>query len=100
MSVLNRLRDVPGRVDARLQPLRATVPYRAWERYSRVRGNVLAGGVAYFAFFSIFPALALGFTLFGLVLGDREDLQVELVSYLNESLGSTVVSYHEGQVGV
>ena len=32
---------------------------RAWRRYSDARGNLLAGGVTYFAFFSIFPAVAL-----------------------------------------
>jgi membrane protein len=100
MTVLERLRDVPGRVDARLQPLRATVPYRAWQRYGAVRGNVLAGGIAYFAFFSIFPALAIGFTLFALVLGNDLHLQTQLVRYVNESLGSTVISYHAGQAGV
>jgi membrane protein len=97
MSALDRLRDVPGRVDARLQPLRATLPYRAWQRYGAVRGNVLAGGIAYFAFFSIFPALAIGFTLFALVLGNQEDLQAQLVQYINSSLGSAVIGYHKGQ---
>src|SRR3954452_20792372 len=100
MPVLERLRDVPGRVDARLQPLRAMRPYRAWQRYGAVRGNVLAGGVAYFAFFSIFPALAIGFTLFALVLGNRLDLQAQLVQSLNGALGSTVIGYHPGQAGV
>src|ERR1044071_6126307 len=100
MTVLDRLRDVPGRVDAGLAPLRGTLPYRAWQRYGAVRGNVLAGGIAYFAFFSIFPALAIGFTLFALVLGNQEDLQVQLVKYVNESLGATVISYHPGQAGV
>ena len=38
------------------------------------RGNVLAGGVSYFAFFSIFPAVALAFTVFGFVLQGRPDL--------------------------
>ena len=100
MSVLDRLRGLPGRVGARLEPLRAALPYRAWERYGAVRGNVLAGGIAYFAFFSIFPALAIGFTLFALVLGNQEELQVELVQYVNSSLGSTVISYHPGQAGL
>jgi membrane protein len=100
MSVLDRLRDVPGRVGARLQPLRDSLPYRAWQRYGAVRGNVLAGGIAYFAFFSIFPALAIGFTLFALVLGNQEDLQVQLVQYINSTLGSTVISYHSGQAGM
>jgi membrane protein len=100
MSVLGRLRDIPGRVDALLQPIRASLLYRAWQRYGAVRGNVLAGGIAYFAFFSVFPALAIGFTLFALVLGNQEDLQAQLVHYINSSLGSTVISYHSGQGGV
>jgi membrane protein len=100
MTLLDRLRNVPGRVDARLEPLRSMLPYRAYARYGAVRGNVLAGGIAYFAFFSIFPALAIGFTIFAVLLGNQEDLQVQVVQYLNSSLGSTVISYHEGQTGV
>jgi len=97
MSLLDRIRAVPGRVDARLQPLYATLPWRAYARYGLVRGNVLAGGIAYFAFFSIFPALALGFTAFAVVLGSHEDLQVEVVQYINSSLGATIIGYKEGQ---
>jgi membrane protein len=100
MSVLDRFRDVPGQVGARLQPLRDSLPFRAWTRYNAVRGNVLAGGIAYFAFFSIFPALAIGFTVLALVLGNREDLQEELVRYINATLGSTVISYHSGEPGL
>ena len=100
MSAIDRLRAVPGWVDARLVTLRSTLPYRAYARYSAVRGNVLAGGIAYFAFFSIFPALAISFTIFAAVLGNREDLQVRVVQYINESLGATVISYHEGQQGI
>jgi membrane protein len=97
VSWLDRIRAVPGWVDARLAPLRATVPWRAYTRYGLVRGNVLAGGIAYFAFFSIFPAMALGFTAFALVLGSQEDLQVQVVNYVNSNLGATIVGYREGQ---
>ena len=51
-----------------------TRPWRAWTRYGDARGNVLAGGISYFAFFSIFPAVALAFTVFGFVLQNRPDL--------------------------
>ena len=54
--------------------LQRTRPWRAWTRYGDVRGNVLAGGISYFAFFSIFPAVALAFTVFGFVLQNRPDL--------------------------
>ena len=48
--------------------LRNGKPWRAWRRYSEARGNVLAAGVGYFAFFSVFPAVALAFSVFGFVL--------------------------------
>ncbi|HVN14031.1 MAG TPA: YihY/virulence factor BrkB family protein [Kineosporiaceae bacterium] len=100
MTALDRLRTVPGWLDTHLAPLRSSLPYRAYTRYAAARGNVLAGGIAYFAFFSIFPALAIGFTVFAYVLGSREDLQAQVVQYINESLGVTVIGYHEGQQGV
>ena len=54
--------------------VRRSRPWRAWERYSRVRGSILAAGVGYFAFFSIFPAVALAFAGFGFVLRGHPDL--------------------------
>ena len=70
---------------------RATRGWRAWERYGRVRGNVLAGGIAYFAFFSLFPALAIGFTVFGLVLGGHVDLQRRVAESVNTFFGGSTV---------
>ena len=49
-------------------------PALAWKRYAAVRGNVLAAGVGYFAFFSVFPAAALAFAVFGFVLRGHPDL--------------------------
>ncbi|HYY09393.1 MAG TPA: YihY/virulence factor BrkB family protein [Kineosporiaceae bacterium] len=100
MGLLARVQAVPGWVDGRLQPLRRTLPWRAYARYSAARGNVLAGGVAYFAFFSLFPAMALGFTAFGLLLGGQEDLQVRLVQYVNSNLGSAVITYRAAGGGI
>jgi membrane protein len=71
----------------KLKALWATVQrtdlWRAWTRYGDARGNLLAGGVTYFAFFSIFPAVALAFTAFGLVLQGQPDLLDEVKNYLN-----------------
>ena len=100
MGLWGRVQAVPGWFDARLEPLRRTRPWRAWSRYNAVRGNVLAGGIAYFAFFSLFPAMALGFTAFAVVLGEREDLQVRLVQYVNSNLGSRIISYRSSGGGV
>ena len=60
--------------------------WRAWQRYSDVRGNILAAGVGYFAFFSIFPAVALAFTVFGFVLRGRPDLLQLIAEQLNANL--------------
>lgn len=66
--------------------LRRTTAWRTWQRYGDARGNLLAGGVAYFAFFSIFPAVALAFTAFGLVLRGRPELLDRVRTALEEAL--------------
>lgn len=66
--------------------LKASHPYRAWKRYGDANGNLLAAGVGYFAFFSIFPALALAFAIFGFVLQGRPDLLDTIAESLNETL--------------
>lgn len=68
---------------ARLQRTRL---WRAWKRYGDARGNLLAGGVTYFAFFSIFPAVALAFTIFGVLLQDNPQWLGQIRDYLNSTL--------------
>ena len=65
---------------------RASKPWRAWKRYGDVRGNILAAGVGYFAFFSIFPAVALAFTVFGFVLRGHPELLHSIADNLNANL--------------
>jgi membrane protein len=61
-------------VKSAIARFRASRPGRAWQRYGDARGNILAAGVGYFAFFSIFPATALAFAVFGFVLRGHPDL--------------------------
>lgn len=79
-----------------LQRVRGTKGWRAWQRYGEARGNVLAGGVAYFALFSLFPALALGFTVFGLIVDGREDLQRQVADNVNKTFGTVVIGTSAG----
>ena len=65
---------------------RASKPWRAWKRYGDARGNILAAGVGYFAFFSIFPAVALAFTVFGFVLRGHHELLGSVADNLNANL--------------
>ncbi|MDQ1537172.1 MAG: rane protein [Actinomycetota bacterium] len=64
----------------------ASRPGRAWKRYTDARGNVLAAGVGYFAFFSIFPAAALAFSVFGFVLRGHPDLLHSILAQLGTYL--------------
>ncbi|ADU47717.1 YihY/virulence factor BrkB family protein [Intrasporangium calvum] len=70
--------------------LKASAPYRAWKRYGDANGDLLAAGVGYFAFFSIFPALALAFTVFGFVLQGRPDLLAAIADSMNGYLPGMV----------
>jgi membrane protein len=72
----------------------SSLPLRVWNRLSQVRGTVLVQGIAYSAFFSVFPILALTFVGFGLVLQSRpvlrERLTADLTSYLDENIPGLV----------
>jgi membrane protein len=76
---MNRLKELFAR-------LQRTRPWRAWKRYGDAHGNVLAGGVGYFAFFSVFPAVALAFAVFGFVLRGQPDLLNTVFDALREQL--------------
>lgn len=68
----------------------ASHPWRAWKRYTEARGNILAAGVGYFAFFSIFPATALALTVFGFVLRSHPDLLSTILHQLGDYLPGLV----------
>ena len=61
-------------------------PYRANQRYNEVRGNVLSAGIAYYAFFSVFPAFAIAAVVFGFVLRGKPELLTQVAAALNNAL--------------
>ncbi|MGO4599348.1 YihY/virulence factor BrkB family protein [Terrabacter sp. 2RAF25] len=72
--------------------LKASHAYSAWQRYGAANGDLLAAGVGYFAFFSVFPALALAFAIFGFVLQGRPDLVETIAASLDGVLPGMVKS--------
>ena len=70
--------------------VRRTHPARAYQRYGDARGNVLAGGIAYFAFFSVFPALAIGLTITGFVMRGRSDVRDTVIDGVSTYLPGMV----------
>lgn len=61
-------------------------PYRANQRYNEIRGNVLSAGIAYYAFFSVFPAFAIAAVVFGFVLRGNPELLTQVSEALNNAL--------------
>jgi membrane protein len=67
---------------------------QAWTRYGRARGSVLAAGIAYAGFFSLFPAVAVAYTTLGLIADRSIDLRGRLVTAVNSIVGSEVIGPH------
>ena len=71
--------------------LRARWPWfdhlaRAGGRYRRMQGDLMAAGITYFAFLSIFPVVLLTASVVGLVIAGNELLQRELVDAIQEAV--------------
>ncbi len=73
-----------------LERVKATHGWRSWQRYGAARGGVLAGGVTFLGFFSIVPALILGFTIFGIVLRSQPALFHQVVDSISQTLPGIV----------
>jgi len=94
---VRKAKDTPG---ALLAWWNASRPGQAMNRFGQSGGSVLAAGIAFYGVFSIFPALAIGFTAFAAFLGGRLELQADLVDYVNKTFGFTVVGMHAGDGGL
>lgn len=68
------------------EKVRRLKAYRANERYNEVRGNLLSSGIAYYAFFSVFPAFAIAAVVFGFVLRGNPELLARIGEALNNAL--------------
>jgi membrane protein len=80
------LKDRASRAMHRLRERSPTADHlvRAWQHYSKVQGNVLAGAVTYFGFLSFFPILALAFAAVGYIAVIYPDARHNLTEGLQE----------------
>ncbi|MEP6799515.1 MAG: YihY/virulence factor BrkB family protein [Lapillicoccus sp.] len=67
-----------------------TRAWQSWTRFGQARGNLLAAGVAFYGFFSIFPAVAIAAVVFGFVLRGRPDLLATVGDTLNTTLPGVI----------
>ncbi|MDQ2757594.1 MAG: YihY/virulence factor BrkB family protein, partial [Actinomycetota bacterium] len=70
--------------------VQATEAWHAWSRFGQARGNLLAAGIAFYGFFSVFPAVALAAAVFGLVLRGRPDLVDSITTAASSSLPGVI----------
>lgn len=80
-ATLNRVVSRAGELWQRWQESR---PGRALARYSERGGNVLCGGMAYTALFSLFAALTIGYTAFSAVMGGDAELRDEILDQVDQ----------------
>jgi membrane protein len=75
---------------------------RAWGRYQRTQGDLMAAGVTYFAFLGLFPVLLLIASIFGLILSGNALLQQQLFEAIRDAfpgaLGEELVRQLEGAI--
>jgi membrane protein len=73
-------------------------PARVWKRYGDARANVLAGGIAYFAFFSLIPAITVAITVLGLVMNGVPEVRDWVVRNLVDGVNQYAPGLvHQGQ---
>ena len=75
----------------RIDRLRRNRPWfdhlvRAGGRYQRMQGDLMAAGITYFAFLSIFPVVLLVASVIGLVLSGNVVLQREVIDAIREAV--------------
>lgn len=75
-----------GRLMQVWERVKQTEAWQAWTRFGKVRGNLLASGIAFYGFFSIFPAVALAAVVFGFVLRGHPELLSSLADTLDRRL--------------
>lgn len=92
---LHATRAAPDPHEERTLATRATAAFAWWQttrvaralaRFSARGGGVLSGGIAYAALFSIFAAVAIGYTVLMVVLRGNDELREQVLETVGEAL--------------
>ncbi|SED67694.1 YihY/virulence factor BrkB family protein [Ruania alba] len=80
--------------------LKNTRVMRALARYGTANGNLLSGGIAFAALFSVFAALTIAYVAFMAVLGDNEELRQRVIDAVADSLPGLIKTpeYENGMI--
>jgi len=72
--------------------LKTTKPYRAAKSYNDAGGNVLAAGMSFEALFAIFAAVWVGFSITGIFLNGRPELQKTVIEFINTQVPGLITT--------
>jgi len=87
---MSRPRRIVTRLRGLIDAFRRTRAGAAVQRYSELRGNVLAGGVAYHGLLSIGAAVVVGSTLAAVVVGRAPSLRDAMLRFLDRAIPGVV----------
>ncbi len=96
-NAIDSVKKTAGAVQARSRLVEQLIAMV--QRYGRVDGSVLAGGITYFAFLSFFPLLALGFAAVGFVAGVYPEARDSLSTALVQAFPGIVQESCAGETG-
>lgn len=82
----HRSTEPKGGIAGLIAKIVASKPVRVFQNYASNGGPLLASGMSYQAVFAIFAALAVVFSVFGIVFSTNQALQDALISQLNQSV--------------
>ncbi|UFU03897.1 YihY/virulence factor BrkB family protein [Ruania suaedae] len=77
-----------------------TRPVRGLTRYGTANGNLLAGGIAFSALFSVVAAITIAFTAFSIVLGGNEELRTSVIETISEALPGVIQTDGDANTGI
>ena len=82
--------DAAGGLKAKVMPLvekvKGSRPVRAFQRYLRASGPILASGLAYQALFAVFAGLFVGFAVFGTIVAGNIGLREAVIGVISDSV--------------
>ncbi|RFA22587.1 YihY/virulence factor BrkB family protein [Subtercola boreus] len=82
----HRSKEPQGGIAGLIAKIVASKPVRVFTNYGTNGGPLLASGMSYQAVFAIFAALAVVFSVFGIVFASNQALQDALIAQLNASV--------------
>jgi len=79
-------RPLAGWVKSRIAWVQSLKPVRVFQHYSRLRGPILASGLAFQGLFAVFAGLWVAFSIAGLVISGNTVAQDAIVTALNNAI--------------